>query len=407
MPWSFSGERHTEPASSSIVVDRSSTARHGGNFTWTGVHYKMKVASGFSPLQWLNGLTQHMLDLTDMILEMDGGFRRPGDSNPMFPVGGTDIRWRWDMDRKRIIFDFFKDGELLPWRWDELEPSAEFRFPSTAPDLSGVGHVGQFTFTYSLLSATAEVQSTAERSRAEWVPGMLAIKPQGTWKLNQQLQFGDEACRDFARLFQAGSASRLFLLCTPSNSTSLPLLQKLGTGSVAPGDLSADAVANAFQKFSEQLNCACSVEQRTSELLPSVVIQRIVAYAAASAGFKSLLVGDLEILPVLLQPTYVIVVLSAAAQVRLLTYGYIAEDHEQIWGDRPDQKRTAFALQIISPELGVNSSEVQTMHYAVQIARGASMVEHVASDVNNILHTMLNMKGFLHHDGASDDKSNL
>jgi len=62
--------------------------QYGGNFAWTGVPYKMSVDRGMSPLQWLNGLTQHVLDLSNLILEVDGGFRRPGENTSLFPVRG-------------------------------------------------------------------------------------------------------------------------------------------------------------------------------------------------------------------------------------------------------------------------------------------------------------------------------
>mmetsp|Transcript_88226 Transcript_88226/g.263051 ORF Transcript_88226/g.263051 Transcript_88226/m.263051 type:complete len:203 (-) Transcript_88226:85-693(-) len=129
---------------------------YGGNYPWVGAAYKLQVRGGASPLQWLNGLASRLFILGDMVLEADGGFRRPGEAAPLFPKGGINLRWRWDAARRCIIIDFYADGELMHWRWDELTPSRELRFPSTVPDWEGIGHVRKMTFKYSLLSAVAE-----------------------------------------------------------------------------------------------------------------------------------------------------------------------------------------------------------------------------------------------------------
>eukprot|EP00929_Paragymnodinium_shiwhaense_P120162 TRINITY_DN92060_c0_g1_i1.p1 TRINITY_DN92060_c0_g1~~TRINITY_DN92060_c0_g1_i1.p1 ORF type:complete len:581 (-),score=128.21 TRINITY_DN92060_c0_g1_i1:248-1990(-) len=139
-------------AGSSLQRQRS----YGGNYSFTGAHYKMKVAKGISPMQWINGFAKKVLVLGDILLDTDGTFKRPQDMVAMFPKSGIDLRWRWDIDKERIIIDFYKEGKLLDWRWDELTPRGEMRFPSTAPDLVGVGHVGKFSFNYQLLSVTAE-----------------------------------------------------------------------------------------------------------------------------------------------------------------------------------------------------------------------------------------------------------
>jgi len=93
-----------------------------------------------------------------MVMNADGSFGRSAeDASPVFPIGGLTLYWRWDSDTERIIIDFWKGPERLEWRWDELVPSKDLRFPSTVPDWSGTGHVGSRTFDYSLLSAVAEL----------------------------------------------------------------------------------------------------------------------------------------------------------------------------------------------------------------------------------------------------------
>merc|ERR1719329_1616765 len=57
----------------------TATASYGGHFPWVGVHFRMRVKKGLSPLQWANSLAKNALLLKDIILEVNGGFCRPGD----------------------------------------------------------------------------------------------------------------------------------------------------------------------------------------------------------------------------------------------------------------------------------------------------------------------------------------
>jgi hypothetical protein len=132
------------------------TLAYGGAFAWVGAEYRLKVAGGLSLLQWLNRATNSLLNLSSLCFCEDGGFRRPDSEKPIFPVRGVDLRWRYDPVGARIIIDFFRRGEIQPWRWDELQISPDLRFPSTVPDLYGTGHVGKRTFIFSMLSAAAE-----------------------------------------------------------------------------------------------------------------------------------------------------------------------------------------------------------------------------------------------------------
>ena len=39
------------------------------------------------------------------------GFRKPGQSEPLFPLGGLDLRWRWDASCGHIVIDFFREQD--------------------------------------------------------------------------------------------------------------------------------------------------------------------------------------------------------------------------------------------------------------------------------------------------------
>eukprot|EP00439_Symbiodinium_sp_Y106_P063671 s451_g9.t2 len=105
-----------------------------------------------------------LFDLDSLVLTADGGFRRPGEDQPLFPLGNFTLKWRWDPSASKLIIDFWKDMKLLEWRWDELVPSKDLRFPSLVADWSGTGHVGSSSFSYSMLSLVAENFQQAEQA---------------------------------------------------------------------------------------------------------------------------------------------------------------------------------------------------------------------------------------------------
>lgn len=138
-------------------------ALFGGDFPWVGSHYKLQLrhSGKWGRLPLVRGIAARharLLILRDVSFHADGGFQRPGAEAPLFPVGDErlDLRWRWDAEGRRIVIHFFNKRGLIPWRWDELTPSEDLRFPSLVPDWAGVGHVGGLTFRYDMISDVVE-----------------------------------------------------------------------------------------------------------------------------------------------------------------------------------------------------------------------------------------------------------
>lgn len=284
-----------------------------------------------------------------------------------------------------MIIDFFQGGDVLTWRWDELVPSKELRFPSTAPDFAGTGHVGRFSFKYSLLSAAAEAFAT-EVARAErrspaagnerlLLPGKLALVPQGVCEVGWQIESHfQESCRDFARVFYSSGEARLFLRYPGKEKC-----QSLGAPAPASGALGADAVNSAMGLLGQQL------AQGVGFTLPLAVIRRIIASMAVAVGIK--FTSAFQLLPVFLQPAYVIVCTREPLQVRLLTYGYIVKDAAEVQGDQPDRKSSPFVVCITSPELTADPTEGESyvVRYAAQIAQSPYIAEHLSEDLPPVI----------------------
>lgn len=93
---------------------------YGGDYPLTGVPLKMKVSRDRRPLEWIKRVAKKLVMLDELILEPDGGFRRPGAPKQAFPKRGVNLRWRLDEAKDCVIVDFFKHGQYLPWRHDEF-----------------------------------------------------------------------------------------------------------------------------------------------------------------------------------------------------------------------------------------------------------------------------------------------
>eukprot|EP00928_Gymnodinium_smaydae_P074172 TRINITY_DN57237_c0_g1_i1.p1 TRINITY_DN57237_c0_g1~~TRINITY_DN57237_c0_g1_i1.p1 ORF type:complete len:422 (-),score=30.19 TRINITY_DN57237_c0_g1_i1:130-1395(-) len=380
---------------------------YGGKFPWVGAAYKLEVNSGISPLQWLNGLTKRMLALGDIVLDTDGTLRRPNETVPMFPQGGIDLRWRWvqedEADSGRVIFDFYKENKLMRWRWDELAPSKELRFPSTVPDWECIGHVGRFTFKYKLISAAFEAASFSASFVRPSVSGVLARCPRGAYTMDAPV-YNAEVCRDFARTFfvcgltsmescRSEELARLFFACPGqqlNTSCSDNVISKQEPASSSPkvsqaaltfgGDVGSEGVDYVLQDFSTQLNEFILQTHASGGEIPSAVVERIIAWASTSTGLA--VTDELCVLPVFLQPAHVIVSFGNPRQVRVVTYGYLAESSVEIEGDVPNRKRTSSVGRLLSPELAsLSESDEWSVQYVVGQTKRAKIVDCIADEV--------------------------
>lgn len=128
---------------------------YGGEYSWVNVPYRLQVDYGVSPMQWVQGVLKVMLSIGDIAFKSDGTFCSPMSGEALFPVGGTDLKWRYDSMRQLVVIDFFSDESLIEWRWDELlpteDPLVEFK---CAPDLVGLGYVWPFSFSYSFIRSS-------------------------------------------------------------------------------------------------------------------------------------------------------------------------------------------------------------------------------------------------------------
>mmetsp|Transcript_105775 Transcript_105775/g.320991 ORF Transcript_105775/g.320991 Transcript_105775/m.320991 type:complete len:228 (+) Transcript_105775:94-777(+) len=111
--------------------------------------------------------------------------------------------------------------------------------------------------------------------------------------------------------------------------------------------------------------------------------ERVAAHVAAGTGIRfARFAEEVGLLPLLLQPAYVVVALGQPCQLRLVTYGYVVESAASVQGDRPDRKHTPLLARLVSPELAEEPSEAeeQVVSYVVRRAESPSIAECVDRD---------------------------
>ena len=382
-----SGSLPESPAGSSRQPGSPEGSRptaYGGNFAWVGAHYKMRVNNRlWGPLPFFNGLTQKLLVLEDLVMMESGQFRRPNEAEPVFPKAGVDLRWRWDAERGCIIIDFFLRGQRLAWRWDELTPSEELRFPSTVPDFEGVGHAGKWSFAYTLLSAAAEACPGTSPSRGGSSSSSAPALPcplRGALSLEGLSVDGRKAREDLARLCLAdGGAAQLLFLCPGMQRPVALRADPRSAEATAPaaGELGAETVESVlgacFEKLAAALPGTCE-----SVTLPADILERVAARAATEVRIG--VASALRLQPAFLQPVHLLVGLGRPWQMRVLTYGYVAELPTQIQGDGMDA-RAPFVLRLVSPELTADAAAGQPVRYVAREAGPLGpMLEELQAD---------------------------
>merc|ERR1719291_82162 len=100
-----------------------------------------------------------------------------------------------------------------------------------------------------------------------------------------------------------------------------------------------------------------------AELLETLAL-RAIASMTVNVGIDFAV--QMKLMPMFLQPAFLIVLLGEPLQARAATYGFVAERPQQICGDRPESKRTPFCVRLLSPDLLAVSGEEDCKNWEVQ-----------------------------------------
>eukprot|EP00931_Biecheleriopsis_adriatica_P122601 TRINITY_DN97604_c0_g1_i1.p1 TRINITY_DN97604_c0_g1~~TRINITY_DN97604_c0_g1_i1.p1 ORF type:complete len:285 (+),score=32.51 TRINITY_DN97604_c0_g1_i1:60-914(+) len=100
-----------------------STIPYGGNYPFVGKSYLACVIKEHA-LSIIEDWVLYLLDWQMLIHMPDGNFRRPGESQDIFPAfGNIDLKWKYSEAERVIKYDFYLSpttSQLADWRFDFL-----------------------------------------------------------------------------------------------------------------------------------------------------------------------------------------------------------------------------------------------------------------------------------------------
>lgn len=219
----------------------------------------------------------------------------------------------------------------------------------------------------------------ATKVRQEQLPASVKARPRGLFQ--SALPPADEGRRDFARIFFANE--RKIFLHAEGMPGMRPLQPTAGPSAAHIGDLSEHVVERAASLFGEAVTSQLSLVSGTAPD-PSIVetlCKRAMPAMTVNVGMDFAL--HLQLLPTFLQPFFLVIALGAPMQVRVATYGFVAEKPQQVKGDRPDTKRTPFCVRLLSPNL-MSDEEADAANwqvsYSVREVQSATILQAVEAE---------------------------
>jgi len=186
------------------------------------------------------------------------------------------------------------------------------------------------------------------KPKKDALPALLSKSSSGSFQ--SALPPPAEGRRDFARIFFADE--RKIFVVAPGMPSMRPIQPTTGPSSAHIGDMSEQVVERAISLFSESLGTQLTQALGASKLDAQelgTLIDRAIASMTVNIGIDFAL--HMKLLPMFLQPAFLIVLLGHPMQARGATYGFVAEAPHQICGDRPESKRTPFCVRLLSPNL--------------------------------------------------------
>mmetsp|Transcript_46722 Transcript_46722/g.99968 ORF Transcript_46722/g.99968 Transcript_46722/m.99968 type:complete len:254 (-) Transcript_46722:110-871(-) len=183
-----------------------------------------------------------------------------------------------------------------------------------------------------------------------------ALKAAPTGRFQSSLPPLAEGRRDFARIFFA-SERKIFVVAKGLPSIR-PIQPTTGPSSAHIGDMSDVVVERAVALFGESLKSQLS-QASDKVRLEATLLQQLIDRAIACMTVNVALdfATQMKLLPMFMQPAFLIVLLGEPLEARAATYGFVAEKPTQIQGDRPESKRTPFCVRLLSPDLLSNSCD--------------------------------------------------
>jgi hypothetical protein len=214
--------------------------------------------------------------------------------------------------------------------------------------------------------------------KAGSLPALLAA-PKGSFK--SALPPIEEGRRDFARIFF--SDERKIFLMGRGLPSMRPLHPTPGPSKANIGDLSDQVIERAEELFCE------SLAQQLAQVFGGPPDESVVAKLRARAtAAMTVNVGvdfalHMKLMPMFLQPFFLIVVIPEVNDARVVTYGFVSAQPQDVVGDRPEAKRTPQCVRLLSPNLLRPGDPLAgwQVEYSLRSVSSASITQVVEADL--------------------------
>jgi hypothetical protein len=202
--------------------------------------------------------------------------------------------------------------------------------------------------------------------------------PRGNCTIGRNLSERDEARRDFARLFLAGSYPAMFVL-TPGLGEPRELQATDRAARVAIGDFSEEVLSLAEERFKDSLSSVLGEDQGSTPWSSRIAASLSVS---GSGVMEFLKMRGLEI--AFYQPRFLLFI-DRDGSVRIMTYGFVAQHIEEVRGSRPDSKCSPFLMRLTSEDLSQPERDERTIEYWVRRTTCTDSTKALMDDAKALL----------------------
>jgi len=263
-------------------------------------------------------------------------------------------------------------------------PTVKSASSSTSPDASAYWWwPGRRQRVNNRIDNGTEVDLKKASALAKLSPELTA-RPSG--RFESVPAFNSDVLRDFARVVLSTSRRYIFVMARGMVSAR-PLQVAPGVDDARSGDLDSQVMQQVQTSFGEAL-----AQWLSSVGLPSMepaLLDKLrdgaVASMSGSVGVDFAL--RMGLLPMFMQPLFILVVTGDMMQARMLCYGFVAGGLDQVTDGRPEAKSSPFCACLASPDLltsSVASGASWEWEYTVRKVRAATTREAAERDAQRL-----------------------
>jgi hypothetical protein len=178
-------------------------------------------------------------------------------------------------------------------------------------------------------------------------------------------------------LFLAGS-NAMFVL-TPQLEEPRKLQATEQSSTVSIGDLSEEVLNLAEERFKDSLSALLGEERGNTPWS-----SRIATSLSVSGSGVMEFLEMRHLMPTFFQPRFLLFI-DSDSSVRIMTYGFVAQDMAEVRGERPDTKCSPFLMRITSEDLSQPEKDERRIEYWLRRTKCTDSTKALMDDARALL----------------------